>query len=398
MASEEKYDIAIIGGGVIGLSCAWRLAQGGAKVAVFKRKDNRKSASWAAAGMLAPLVEAARYPAQEAKARDAMLQLTLQSRDLYPTFTEELSGAGQPVSLSLNPTIAGDSADGFSSGILYLATDENDKARANFETWTDHSGLKQVDFHEENWKSYVAQWQCPQFAAYCARLADEKRVFHLSQEGWVNNRQLWDALRQAAQSAGVQILNDAVRGVECNGQQIQEIVAYDHRVRCAKVLLCAGAWSNDIKGLPTDCVPPVRAVKGHIVKLSSPRQMYSKVIYTSHFYMVPRGTEVLVGSTMEERDDFWRDAHGIWHILNEVQKVFPELLQQKLTNHWTGLRPATPDGLPILGRTPIENLFVATGHFRNGILLTPITAQLMADCLLNGKEVPREFSMARFHQ
>ncbi len=109
--------------------------------------------------------------------------------------------------------------------------------------------------------------------------------------------------------------------------------------------------------------------------------------------------QLFVGATMADIGfDKSVKVEGMTRLLQAAAKLLPEIEIWEIVAQWAGLRPATPDGLPILGRTSLENLFVATGHFRNGILLTPITAQLMADCILNGKEPPREFSLARFHQ
>lgn len=396
-----KCDVAVIGGGAIGLSCAWRLAQGGAKVALFKGKDIRSSASWAAAGMLAPLVEAVRHPPENAASRDVMLQLGLQSRGLYPAFVEDLDSYNQGAAASYlwNGQIQlNDPHHHF----LYIATQESDQSVQRFREWNDESqiritGTEIIDELTEAEKNI--------FEEELRTFAGNSRVIHLPQAGWVHNRLMWKALVNAAQQCGVQIFNDMVQGVKCNHTHVESIETSLRSLKCDKVLLCTGAHSgNDkrlrpgIEGLPSECVPPVRPVKGHMLSLTRPWGTFLKTFYTSDFYLVPRPSSLIIGATMEERGDLWRDARGVWKLLNSVQKVFPKLLDQKINAHWAGLRPATPDGLPILGRTPLENLFVATGHFRNGILLTPITAQLMADCILNGKEPPPQFSLARFHQ
>jgi glycine oxidase ThiO len=384
-----KCDVAVIGGGVIGLACAWRLAQGGAKVVLFKREENHQSASWAAAGMLAPIVEIARHPPDNPDARTAMLNLGLWSKLLYPAFVEELYSRPS-LAYFLSPNLSSNNSH---SGFVYLASNKNDTALEQFLHW---GNLSDVQHFDSNTIPLSESESCIAGPA-THDLAEVGRAFWLPQEGWVDNGALWQVLLRTAEHAGVTLLNEPVLSIEISGKVAEHIITVKRKVEFDNLLVCAGAWSGTIHGLPDNCVPPVRPVKGHMLRLTRPRGEFSKAFYTSNFYLVPRHQNLLLGSTMEERDDFRREARGVWQLLDAAQKVFPKLLDQQIEKHWTGLRPATPDGLPILGRTPVENLFVATGHFRNGILLTPITAQLMADCILNGKEPPPEFSINRFY-
>jgi glycine/D-amino acid oxidase-like deaminating enzyme len=165
-------------------------------------------------------------------------------------------------------------------------------------------------------------------------------------------------------------------------------------VSCDKLLLCAGAWSGeDVWPLPL----PVRPVAGQMLVLQAAQRVKS-VIYSESVYLVPRRDgRLLVGATVE--DVGFRKAvtpSGTQALLDGARGLVPELADCAIVEQWAGLRPYSSDGLPILGATPLRNFYVATGHGRNGILLTPITAKLMANCILNNVEPPEAFSPGRF--
>ncbi len=410
-----KCDVAVIGGGVIGLACAWRLAQGGAKVMLFERGTVGREASWAAAGMLAPLVEAARHPPKEPAARAAMLDLCLRSRDLYPSFADELRDAtGIDVELQL----AGFKRDGEKHhGIVYVASAEDDpvpnslsamdgylhpptaarcESALSLQRLTGKVALTPAS--EQHLWLGERLVPCP---AHWEQWASEGRILWMESEGQVDNRLLVESLKRAAKESGVQIhASSSVHELAAIENRIVTLNAGMHTIECDKVLLCSGAWSGLLGDLPPDCLPPVSPVKGEIIELEAGSWALEQVVYASNVYLVPRASgSLLVGATMDRRKDFGKQvtAKGVFQLLENLSHLWPQLLNYPIKSTWAGLRPATPDGLPILGRTPLENLFVATGHFRNGILLTPITAQLMADCILNGQEPPREFNIARFH-
>ncbi len=251
MASEEKCDIAIIGGGVIGLSCAWRLAQGGAKVSLFERGTCGREASYAAAGMIAPLVEAARHPPETENARRAMLELCLQSRDLYEDFANELK---DNIELSLG-THKGGRHDGRTPGILYVATRSDDTA---IET------LRHFEESEtgESFGEFPSVW--------------------LPRHGQVNNQKLVEALQKAAVRAGVVIHAFQPARIRQIRQSALEISTPSHKIQCEKLLLCAGAWSASIEGLPEECCPPVRPIAGQMVALR-PNETKLKTSRFAHY-------------------------------------------------------------------------------------------------------------------
>jgi glycine/D-amino acid oxidase-like deaminating enzyme len=323
---KSRSDIVVIGGGVIGLACAWRLAQGGAQVQLFEKNTIGQEASHAAAGMLAAQCEAAVHPPsyhETLPTRSAFFELCLQSRSLYPAFAEELlatSGIDIELSMQGAPT-----SDWREPGILYIS--------------------------------------------------------NLRDEGQVDNRKLVAALRLACERAGVLLHENSPLTLE-------EAKSQGH-----KVLLCGGAWSallapHDARG--------IRPIAGEVLS-ARPDEKINRVLYSRDVYLVPRRDgRVLIGATMVERGyDKTTSAQARELLLEAASGLVPTAKNWNIEEHWTGLRPASIDGLPMLGKTAQQDVLVATGHFRNGILLTPITARLIADAILNDSEIPDDFSASR---
>jgi glycine oxidase len=380
------YDVGIIGGGVIGLTCAWRLAQAGARVVLFERGKVGREASWAAGGMLAAQCEMAHYQpaATHDPARKAMFDLCLQSRALYAAFADELFDVtGTDVELSLSTHERGDWR---TPGIMYVATDEHDAAVATL---------------LEQRKQNLTVCDAPRLQGYSA--------VWLPHEGQVNNRLLVKALRVAAERAGVTIRQSNATRVsrlfDTRWNQDRVNISMRLETQCDAVLVCAGAWSADVGNLPPQCKMPVSPVGGEMLGLRVSKDLTKRVIehvvYSTNAYLIPRRNGlVVVGATMLHRG-FRKDVTvgGMSRLLNAACSLVPELEQYSIEESWAGLRPATPDGLPVLGKAPVlENLYMATGHFRNGILLAPITGQLMADCILKGVAPPDAFCLERFAQ
>lgn len=361
---NSSCDVAIIGGGVIGLACAWRLAQAGAKVQLFERGEIGREASWAAAGMLAAQCEAAVHPpvqhpeySDDSSEPSAFFDLCLQSRALYVDFAAELLDAtGIDIELCI---VDAQVKDWREPGILYVAQESDDGVINQF----------------------LAQRQHGQRVEYSAPGA--KRALWLPDEGQVENRRLVGALKTACEKSGV-ILH------EHRAMRPQDLVD-----KCASTLLCAGSWSTPVAAE----APIVRPVAGEVLA-ARPSQRLDKIIYSRDVYLVPRRDgRVLIGATMAERGfDKSISADGKTQLLRAASALIPGAESWAIEEHWAGLRPASSDGLPILGKTATPDLFIATGHFRNGILLTPITGQLMADCILNDVNPAEEFSLLRFDQ
>jgi len=368
-----QCEVAVIGGGVIGLSCAWRLAQNGIKVLLLERGEIAREASWTAGGMIAPGCELLHHPGD---ADLALSRFCFHSRDLYADFAAELFDfTGIDVELSL----AG--------------------AKSTFDDWRVPGILLLGEKDQKlEWSSKTEYFDLSALP-YLSPQTHDRPALWLPDEGQVDNRKLALALAQAARQSGVQIWEDApVRNIVCEDNKITSIESAAGKVSAEKVLLCAGAWSGQIQGIPETCKPPIRPVAGQMLALR-PGAGIDRVIYVKpDTYLIPRRDGRLVlGSSVEETgfqkitttehaERKWRDAVD----------VIPALEESEIVEHWCGFRPAAPDGLPIMGQSEIDNLYMATGHHRNGILMTPATAELMTEHLIHNAPIDPAFSPLRF--
>ena len=345
--------IAIVGGGAIGLGCAWRLAQGGARVTLFESSHVGREASRAAGGMLAPLPEYWLHGQN-----DSLRKLGEQSRDLYPAFAAELlelTGVDVELCLQNSPT-----KDWREPGITMV------------------SPLAKNGADRRDWNGQTACW--------------------FANEGQVEPRHLVAALRLACENAGVCLReNTPVRGFDVENYRVRCLLLDNETFEADQYLLCAGAWSGQLRGLGADALPPVRPVAGQMLQLRG-GQLLKHIIYGEDCYLIPRRDgRLLVGATTEEIGFRKRVTPAATaQLLVAALELAPILESAPLETSWAGLRPVSRDGLPIMGGGPIENLSYATGHGRNGILLAPRTAQIIANYLLRDEAVPQEFGLARF--
>ena len=345
--------IAIVGGGAIGLSCAWRLAQRGARVKVFESGQIGREASFAAGGMLAPGPEFWLHQRNE-----QFRELGAQSRDLYPDFAAELlEQTGVDIELC---QLGSPTSDWRQPGITMVPDDVI-------------SGPASV-------------------------LYNGREAFWFERDGQVEPRHLTRALRLACEKSGVEIYeNTRVRHIEIDGARAVAVVTDNARHETENIVLSAGAWSGQNFGLPDAATPPVRPVAGQMLQLRG-GHLLKHIVYGAHCYLIPRRDgRLLIGATVEETGFEKRvTPENTARLLKSARELAPIVAQMPLETSWAGLRPVAPDGLPIIGGGPIENLSYATGHGRNGILLAPRTAELVIGALLRGEEVPAEFGLARF--
>ncbi len=365
MTEQHRYDAVFVGGGVIGLSCAWRAAQRGARVVVLERAEPPAGATNVAAGMLAPVGELT-FGERE------LLAMTLASARLYPEFVAELEAA------------SGESTGYSRQGALQIALDRDEAAQ-----------LRRV--HDLQCSlNLEAQWLSPR---QCRDLEPGLTPSFnggvlAAGEASIDPRALARALATALASAGGELRTgrDVVAGLFEGERLVGVRTAAGDEVRAEHVVLATGAWSGATEWLPDHARPPVRPVKGEVLELrgrdGAPAPA-GRVLATERVYLVPREDgRLIVGATVEERGfDTTVSAGGILELLREAYRLLPDVAEMELGGSLAGLRPGTPDNLPLIGPGAIEGLVLATGHFRNGILLAPLTGEAVA-AFLSGAALP----------
>jgi len=356
-------DVLVVGGGVIGLSIAWQAAQRGLSVTVVDPAPGG-GASHYAAGMLAPVTEV-HY------GEESLLALNLVSARRYPSFVAELEEA------------SGTTVGYRECGTLAIAFDADDKAALN-------------DLHE--YQASLGLSSQPLTSRECRALEpllapSVRGGLLVNGDHQVDNRRVVDALLVAGERAGVAFARAAAGEIVVESDAV---VGVD-QLRATTTVLAAGCWSGDLKGLPPDALPPVRPVKGQILRLrddvSHPliSRNVRAVVRGRPIYLVPRENgEVVLGATMEELGfDQTVTVGATSELLSDARELLPGVSELALVETSAGLRPGSPDNAPILGPTALPGLAMATGHYRNGILLAPVTADVIADFLVSG-EIPSE--------
>ena len=354
--TTPSADAVVIGGGVIGLACAWRAAQAGLDVTVIERSRPGAGASGVAAGMLAPVGEAT-------WGEDRLLELALASHRAWPEFAAELAeAAGQDVGM-------------LELGALHIALDRDEAAelRRRYELM-DSLGLE-------------AEWLGP---SACRELepglgSGGHGGVYAPHEAAVDPRLLVAALAAAFERAGGTIEIAEVGGGLFDGTRLAGVrTAAGGEHRAGSVVLAAGAWSA-AEWLPPEARPEVRPVKGQILTLAGPpaRPVCERLVVSERIYLVPRADgRLIVGATVEEQGfDTRITAGGVHELLREAYRALPEIAELELVEATAGLRPTTPDNMPLIGPGAIDGLILATGHFRNGILLAPLTGDRIASLL-----------------
>ncbi|HZU72442.1 MAG TPA: glycine oxidase ThiO [Acidimicrobiales bacterium] len=371
--STGATDVAVVGGGPIGLATAWRLAGAGASVTVFDPAPDR--GAWrVAAGMLAPVTEV-HY------GEEPLLGLNLESAALYPAFCAELEDA------------TGLSCGYRSCGTLAVAADNDDLA-----------ALRDLQAFQERLGLEVARLSSRQCRAMVPSLSPSVRGgLHVAGDHQVDPRRLVGALREACSVAGVRLVREAVVRLDSARGRVAAVVTAHDAHPCAAVVVAAGAWSGLVDGLAT--MVPVRPVKGQVVRLAGADPdliglNLRALVAGSSVYLVPRADgEVVIGATVEEKAYDPRVTAGAVHdLLRDSWSVVPELRELEVAELSAGFRPGTPDNAPLIGPAAPVGVFLATGHYRNGVLLTPVTAQAVATAVLTGRipDVVAPFSPLRF--
>lgn len=353
--------VAIVGAGAIGLAIGWRLAQRGVPVAIYERGEAGRGASWAAAGMLAAGVET--EPAET-----ALTALNRHSQSLWPDFAAELEQA------------SGLSVDLRREGTLVIALTRDDAAQLRFS----------YDFQRAH--GIALEWLSAREA-----LAREPRLnpslaaaVYSAGDHQADNRMLVRALKRAFLAAGGTLREHSpVDAIEVEAGRVTGLRVGEARIAADTVVLAAGAWSGAIEGLPAAARAPVRPVKGQMLalKMDPAAPLLRHVVWAPRAYLVPRRDgRLIVGGTVEEKG-FNADltAGGVFAMLEGTWRALPGVEELPIEEMWVGFRPGSRDDAPLLGPSGVAGLVHATGHYRNGILLTPVTADLVAGYLLSGE-------------
>lgn len=375
VSHATALNVAVIGGGVIGLGIAWRLGQRGARVAVFEKETSGKGASHAAAGMLAACAEA--EPGE-----GELVALGRASQKQWPAFAMELEeAAGVPIDLRCE-------------GILDVALTADDAARLHHH----HEYQRSLNLPVEWLSAAEVRRLEPHLGSRVAGA-----LFN-PEDHQVDNRKLAEALRIAACAAGATIRESApVKDILIDkGRASGVLLADGNRIEADAVVVAAGAWSRQIGGLAPELRPPVRPVKGQVVALqmdpSAP--LLRHVLWVPGAYLVPRNEgRLIIGATVEEKGfDASLTAGGVLSLLEAAWRAIPAIEELPIAEMWVGHRPGSRDDAPIIGRASVPGVFYACGHGRNGILLTPITAEAIAGSVLGSAIDPvvSAFGIERF--
>ena len=356
----KTYDVVIVGGGIIGGSIAFELAQEKLRVAVLDRRELMHEASWAAAGMLSP--------APDNPAAIPLVPLSRASLSIYPKFVAAIEEASE---------ICTDYRTGAALEVLC----HGDAERELSTLVALHHGLGLAC---EPLRVEEAQEMEPVLGR------DARAAAFLPDEASVDPRSLTSALVAAAREAGavlhpgmevVSLVKDKER---CTGVKTPDRETFS----AGHVVLAAGCWTSQLPGAAP--YAPTHPVRGQMVALRHAGKPIRRVLRSERGYIVPRDhatpQKLVAGSTLEKAGyEKAVTSGGLEQILSAVNELAPSLADAEILETWSGLRPGTPDQLPILGPTDLEGLIIATGHYRNGILLAPITAKLIMEWITEGR-------------
>jgi glycine oxidase len=346
----KKFDVAIAGGGLIGGSIALELARAGLSVGLFDRQEPGQEASWAGAGILSP--------APESAAMISLVPLGKASMAIYPEFVHMVEG------------ISGQSTGYRPKGTLQALFSRDAREELSTVIALHHGlGLKAEPLRAEDARELEPS------------LSEDLEAGVLRpDEASVDNRAMTQAVLEAARRSGVQFFSGSnVDAIWREGGKCAGLTLKNEKIAAQWTVIAAGCFSANIEGVAT--YAPVRPAKGQMIALRADDLKIERVLWSENIYLVPRNDgRILAGATVEYTG-FEKDvtAGGIEKILAGAIELSPGLANARVEETWAGLRPDSPDHLPILGPTDIDGLLIATGHFRGGILLTPITARLVSE-------------------
>lgn len=377
--NAPRPDVLVAGGGIIGLVTAWRAAQRGLRTTVVDPAPGGGAAQ-VAAGMLAAVTEL-HY------GEETLLGLNLASAERYPSFAEEVEDAsGQDIGYR-------------SCGTLAVALDADDRAHLR-----ELHALQRRCGLESEW---LTGRECRRLEPMLA--PSVRGGLRVDGDHQVDPRRLAAALLTACARAGVDFVHASAARLTVGSGHARGLELEDGtRLEAAQTVLALGSYATRLAGIPPEAVPPVRPVKGQVLRLRMPPPRFGPflsrtvraVVRGGHVYLVPRTSgELVIGATGEEMGwDTTVTAGGVYELLRDAHALVPGLTELPLAESLAGLRPGSPDNAPMLGPTALPGLQAATGHFRNGVLLTPVTGDVLAESLETGElpEQARPFSPQRF--
>ncbi len=367
----KSPDVVIVGGGLIGGAIAWELARHNLSVVVLDRQHPGREASWAAAGILSA--------SPESPAAIPLVPLFEASLAMYPQFVEAMKqGTGRTVGFRKE------------GAIEIFFTGDARRELSTFIALNHGLGLKAQPLPVETARELEP-----------ALSEEAQAAAFLPDDAVVDSRLLTEAVLATARQAGAVIRSDAeVRRLVSSGERVTGVVAGGKQVSAGHVVVAAGCFSSQIEGL--ERLAPTRPVRGQMVSLRARGVNLQRVLRSEHGYVVPRDDGRIVAGSTTEFVGYEKgvSAGGIEQILRRARELAPELAGATIVETWSGLRPDSPDHLPILGPTNLQGLLIATGHYRNGILLAPLTAKLLREWVLEGQTSleTEAFSPMRFAQ
>jgi len=356
-----RADVIVVGGGLMGCSIAYRLAKDGTRVLVLERSIPGAEASSAAAGILGPTVESF---------DDALaLQLGRRSRELHAELADELD------------ELFGVDVGFRRCGVVKLAFDDEELAELDAQA----RSLEVHGVRCDRWTPDELRREEP------AANPEAVGALSVAEDAQVEPRKLLSAVALGAEREGAVFRSGStVRAVKVEAGRVRGVELGDETLEAERLVIAAGSWTTLIAGLPFDS-KTIYPVRGQMIATHSRPPIFRRVVFGAGGYVITRPYgQVLCGSTMEHVG-FERGITfaGMANVIDKATRIAPGLLSAPIDDHWSSFRPGTADGLPLVGETRIAGLFLASGHYRNGILLAPLTAELIADAIA-GKPASRE--------
>ena len=352
----KTYDAVVAGAGIIGASIAFELAEAGLHVALFDAREPGREASWASGGMISP--------APENAGMIPFMPVSLASVALYPDFIRRVEAA------------SGMNVGYRQKGAIDVLLDGNVQEEVSTVVALQHGvGLRAEALTSERVRAMEP-----------ALTEDTQAAIFRPDEASLNTRTFTDATIKAAQTKGVEIhAHNGAKSLWKEGNRCKGLTLENGQVAAKCTVIAAGAFSAKIDGVAP--YAPVQPAKGQMIALRCEAVQIERILWLEHKYLVPQlDGRIIAGSTIEHTGfDHDVTAGGVELILREVMRMVPGLASARIEETWAGLRPDSPDHLPIIGPTDLDGLLIATGHFRSGILLAPVTARLVQEWITQQK-------------